>query len=204
MKIKQEKLIKKFLIEKFEEEKGLSLYHNQTIKLNFLIDNIRDKTKNQRKTLINTILPRIALYKMLEESDIDEASSYEYVRKYMTNFVASKKHSSIVKMEKVPGFYAIYRSIFLNIMRKTDLQKSIQEKGKNYFNITITKCLWHTACVENGCPNLCRLFCDVDDITYGGLKKKDFQERKHLVMEQIAVIFTCLRNSLIKYNFYIV
>ena len=81
MKIKQEKLIKKFLIEEFEEEKGLSLYHNQTIKLNFLIDNIRDKTKNQRKTLINTILPRIALYKMLEESDIDEALSYEYVRK---------------------------------------------------------------------------------------------------------------------------
>ncbi len=180
MKIKQEKLIKKFLIEKFEEEKGLSLYHNQTIKLNFLIDNIRDKTKNQRKTLINTILPRIALYKMLEESDIDEASSYEYVRKYMTNFVASKKHSSIVKMEKVPGFYAIYRSIFLNIMRKTDLQKSIQEKGKNYFNITITKCLWHTACVENGCPNLCRLFCDVDDITYGGLKKIGFSRTKTL------------------------
>lgn len=167
MKIKQEKLIKKFLIEEFEEEKGLSLYHNQIIKLNFLIENIRNKTKNQRKTLINTILPRIALYKILEESDIDEVSSYEYVRKYMTNFVATKKHSSMLKMEKVPGFYAIYRSIFLKIMRKTDLQKSNQEKGENYFNVTITKCLWHTACVENGCPNLCPLFCDVDDITYG-------------------------------------
>ena len=180
MKIKQEKLIKKFLIEEFEEEKGLSLYHNQIIKFNFLIENIRDKTKNQRKTLINTILPRIVLYKILEESDIDEVSSYEYVRKYMTNFVASKKHSSMLKMEKVPGFYAIYRSIFLKIMRKTDLQKSNQEKGKNYFNVTITKCLWHTACVENGCPNLCPLFCDVDDITYGGLKKIGFSRTKTL------------------------
>lgn len=180
MKIKQEKLIKKFLIEEFEEEKGLSLYHNQIIKLNFLIENIRNKTKNQRKTLINTILPRIALYKILEESDIDEVSSYEYVRKYMTNFVATKKHSSMLKMEKVPGFYAIYRSIFLKIMRKTDLQKSNQEKGKNYFNVTITKCLWHTACVENGCPNLCPLFCDVDDITYGGLKKIGFSRTKTL------------------------
>lgn len=180
MKIKQEKLIKKFLIEEFEEEKGLNLYHNQIIKLNFLIENIRNKTKNQRKTLINTILPRIALYKILEESDIDEVSSYEYVRKYMTNFVATKKHSSMLKMEKIPGFYAIYRSIFLKIMRKTDLQKSNQEKGKNYFNVTITKCLWHTACVENGCPNLCPLFCDVDDITYGGLKKIGFSRTKTL------------------------
>lgn len=180
MKIKQEKLIKKFLIEEFEEEKGLNLYHNQIIKLNFLIENIRNKTKNQRKRLINTILPRIALYKILEESDIDEVSSYEYVRKYMTNFVATKKHSSMLKMEKIPGFYAIYRSIFLKIMRKTDLQKSNQEKGKNYFNVTITKCLWHTACVENGCPNLCPLFCDVDDITYGGLKKIGFSRTKTL------------------------
>lgn len=180
MKIKQEKLIKKFLIEEFEEEKGLNLYHNQIIKLNFLIENIRNKTKNQRKTLINTILPRIALYKILEESDIDEVSSYEYVRKYMTNFVATKKHSSMLKMEKILGFYAIYRSIFLKIMRKTDLQKSNQEKGKNYFNVTITKCLWHTACVENGCPNLCPLFCDVDDITYGGLKKIGFSRTKTL------------------------
>lgn len=98
----------------------------------------------------------------------------------MTNFVASKKHSSMVKIEKVPGFYTIYRNIFLKIMRKTDLQKSNQEKGKNYFNVTITKCLWHTACVENGCPNLCPLFCDVDDITYGGLKKIGFSRTKTL------------------------
>lgn len=51
----------------------------------------------------------------------------------MTNFVVSKKHSSMVKIEKVPGFYTIYRNIFLKIMRKTDLQKSNQEKGKKLF-----------------------------------------------------------------------
>lgn len=55
----------------------------------------------------------------------------------MTNFVASKKHSSMVKIEKVPGFYTIYRNIFLKIICKTDLQKSNQEKGKNYFNVPL-------------------------------------------------------------------
>ena len=45
---------------------------------------------------------------------------------------------------------------------------------------TITKCLWHTACVENGCPELCRLFCDVDDVTYGGLNKIGFSRTKTL------------------------
>lgn len=65
-------------------------------------------------------------------------------------------------------------------MRITDLQESIQYHGKDYFDITIKKCLWHTACVENGCAKLCRLFCDVDDVTYGGLKKIGFTRTKTL------------------------
>ncbi len=65
-------------------------------------------------------------------------------------------------------------------MRTTDLQKNTQSSGKNYYDVTITKCLWHTACVENGCPELCRLFCDVDDVTYGGLKKIGFTRTKTL------------------------
>lgn len=46
--------------------------------------------------------------------------------------------------------------------------------------MTVKKCLWHTACVENGCEELCPLFCDVDDITYGGLKKIGFKRTKTL------------------------
>ena len=52
--------------------------------------------------------------------------------------------------------------------------------GKDYFDVTMKKCLWHTACVENGCEELCPLFCDVDDITYGGLKKIGFKRTKTL------------------------
>ncbi|MBE5960981.1 MAG: hypothetical protein E7256_06275 [Lachnospiraceae bacterium] len=77
-------------------------------------------------------------------------------------------------MEKVPGFYSIYSKVFLKIMRTTDLQVSTQKHGNGFYDITITKCLWHTACVENGCEELCRLFCDVDDVTYGGLRKIGF------------------------------
>lgn len=33
---------------------------------------------------------------------------------------------------------------------------------------TMKKRFWHTACIENNCEELCRLFCDVDNVTYGG------------------------------------
>lgn len=105
---------------------------------------------------------------------------YRYMRKYMMDIVAAKKHSSTAKMEIVPGFYSIYSKIFLKIMRTTDLQVSTQDSGKDYYDITITKCLWHTAGVENGCSELCSLFCDVDDVTYGGLKKLGFSRTKTL------------------------
>ena len=102
------------------------------------------------------------------------------MRKYMINKVAIKKNASMKKIELVPGFYTLYSKIFLNIMRKTDLQESTQKHDKNCFDVTISKCLWHTACVEYKCPKLCKLFCDVDNITYDNLKKIGITRTKTL------------------------
>lgn len=180
MKIKQQKQIKAFLIEEFGKDRGSVLFDEQEKVLNTIIKNTKNKSKNQMKTLINTILPRIALYKVLSKTGFTEDVVYEHMRKYMLDIVAAKKHASTAKMELIPGFYALYSNITLKIMRTTDLQESEQTHGKNYFNLTIKKCLWHTACVENGCAELCRLFCDVDNVTYGGLKKIGFTRTKTL------------------------
>ncbi len=180
MSIKQQKQVQAYLIEEFGKDKGGILFDRQEKTLNSLIENTKGKSKNQMKTLIQTILPRIALYKVLLKGDFSQEEAYQYMRKYMIDKVAKKKHSSTAKMEVVPAFYSIYSSVFLNIMRTTDLQKSTQKHGKDYFDVTITKCLWHTACVEHHCAELCRLFCDVDEVTYGGLKKIGFTRTKTL------------------------
>ena len=180
MKIKQQKQIQEFLMEEFGKNRGSRVFVEQEKVLRVLIDNTKGKSENQMKTLTQTILPRIALYKVLLNNDFSEKDVYACVRKYMMEKVAAKKHASTAKMEIVPGFYTIYSKIFLKIMRTTDLQESTQSSGKDYYDVTITKCLWHTACVENGCPELCRLFCDVDDVTYGGLKKIGFTRTKTL------------------------
>ena len=174
MKIKQQKQIKKFLFEEFGKEKGTVVFEKQNEVLKELITNTKNKSKNQMKTLTNTILPRIALYKVLQKEDLPKDEVTNYMRKYMIEKIAQKKHSSTAKMEIVPGFYSIYSKVFLKIMRTTDLQKSEQKCGKGFFDVTIKKCLWHTACIENDCPELWRLFCDVDNVTYGGLKKIGF------------------------------
>ena len=180
MNIKQQKQIKSYLTAELGEEKGKALFDSQSEILNTIIENTKGKTENQMKMLTGTILPRIALYKALQKDGFSEEEVYRYMQKYMLDIVAAKKHSSPAKMEIVPGFYSIYSKTFLKIMKTTDLQVSTQNSGKDFYDVTITKCLWHTACVENGCEELCRLFCDVDDVTYGGLKKIGFTRTKTL------------------------
>ena len=180
MRVKQQKQIRKFLIEEFGKDKGAALYSEQDKLLEILVKNTVNKSENQMKTLTQTILPRIALYKTLSKDDFSQEAVYEYMRKYMIDKIAAEKHLATAKMELVPGFYRIYSSIFLKIMRTTDLQESEQVCGNDYYDVTIKKCLWHTACVENGCENLCRLFCDVDNVTYGGLRKIGFTRTKTL------------------------
>ena len=130
--------------------------------------------------LVQTILPRIALYKAILKEGISDEMVYKHMQKYMIDIVARQKHLSTVKMEKVPGFYFLYSNIFLRIVRTSDLWESVQKCGKNYFDVTMKKCLWHTACVENDCEKLCYLFCDVDNVTYGGLNKIGFSRTKTL------------------------
>ncbi len=180
MKIKQQNQIKSFLTEEFGTDKGLELFGRQSKILGTIIANTKGKSKNQKKTLVQTILPRVSLFKALQEGGFSEDDTYERMRKYMTGKVAAQKHSFTARMEIIPGFFDIYKKIFLKIMRTSDLWESRQKYGDDFFDADITKCLWHTACLENGCPELCRLFCDVDDITYGGLKKMGFSRTKTL------------------------
>ena len=91
------------------------------------------------------------------KGDLVNDEVYKYTKRYMIDIVVKQKHLSMVKMEKIPCFYLIYSKIFLKVVRKTDLWESEQRHDKNTFDVTMKKCLWHTACVENGCENLCHL-----------------------------------------------
>ena len=66
MQSKQQKQIKVFLIQTFGGSRGDSLFSRQEKILDRLIKTAANRSKNQMKTLVQTILPRIALYKVLQ------------------------------------------------------------------------------------------------------------------------------------------
>ena len=44
--------------------------------------------------------------------------------------------------------------------------------GNGIWRVDMMKCPYHGTCVAYGCPELCRCFCDSDDISYTGLHPK--------------------------------
>ena len=93
MKIKQQNQIKTFLIEEFGVDSGNALFEKQEKILNEIIKNTKNKSKKQMETLIQTILPRIALYKALKE-EFDE-----------------EKFNSIIKLLKLDQSFNNYEMI---------------------------------------------------------------------------------------------
>ena len=193
--ITQQKQIRAFLTFELEQKKGEALFQKQAATLDAIIGKTTGKTKNQLAMLRQTILPRIALYQAFLNSGFSGEEATRHLKQYMLGVVAAKKHASMKRLEKLPGFYALYSHIFLHIMRTTDLQASIQQQGKGFYDVTITTCLWHTACTENGCAELCRLFCDVDDITYGNLQKIGFSRTQTLGYGQSCCDFHFFKKS---------
>lgn len=180
MRIRQQQDIEAFLRQRFELGQASTLFARQSALLDELVTKAHGKTNSQLKTLTQTILPRLALYKALVEALPSPEEARAHMRAYMTDVVAAQKHASTARMEKIPGFFWIYKQAFLNVMRTSDLWESTQTHGKDFFDADITRCLWHDACVENGCPELCPLFCDVDDVNYGNLSKLGFSHTKTL------------------------
>ena len=76
MKIRQESAIRRFLTEALGNEWGRAVIHRQQIILQALMDAMDSKTKNQRRTLARTILPRIALYTALSQDGVSQKEAY--------------------------------------------------------------------------------------------------------------------------------
>ncbi|WP_304943745.1 L-2-amino-thiazoline-4-carboxylic acid hydrolase [Vallitalea guaymasensis] len=180
-----------FLVEKFGEDKGNHLFSLQQARLEELLNKTRGKTEKQMKTLRNTIMPRIALYQILQESGIEQQKSYDIVKEYMVDVVCARMKKQFRRMEKIPFFYKIFKkNIINNLLKGGNWESELIHDDSKSFTAHVHKCLWYDATVENGCPELCRAFCECDDINFDVFKKIDFYREGALGMGADKCDFT--------------
>jgi hypothetical protein len=166
--------LQEFSIQKYGLDRGTELNKLASKKLDICIQNIREKSSNQKKTLVNTILPRIAYYKCLQELDYSKDKAFNFINEYMKN-VGEITNNKIRKIEKIPMFFILGgKSIYRNMLGNDNWIIEGIECSSRKIAFNIHKCLWFDACTENECPELCEVFCNVDLISYGNLKKMTF------------------------------
>lgn len=168
--------MEKFLIDKYGESKGKELWGLTNDKVTELMDKTNLATSKDRKdTLKNVIFSKPALYLVLQEKGLSKEEAYDVVYEFLHTVVCVKSKKQYQTIEKIPCFFTIFKKAFIGKMTKSDLWTgSLKYSGKDSFEVDITRCLWHDACNEAGCPEVCKLFCGNDDENFGELRKVKF------------------------------
>ncbi len=183
--------MKIFLMETFGDEKGQIIYKKQQKRLEKLLKETTGKTKKQRKTLRKTIMPRIALYQILQEQGLSKEDAYNVVKTYMVDVVCARMSNQFKKVDKLPFVYFLLKkNILKNLLKGENWEAELIREDKEGFTAHVHQCLWYDATVENGCPELCRAFCECDDINFDAFSKVDFYREGALGMGATKCDFT--------------
>lgn len=126
------------------------------------------------------LYPTMAYYKALRNLGYNEAETLMYVRKETVKAAEIKKADQ-AKVVNMPYAYLMYRLFVKGVMKKNfpDVgweTEWVRCDGKEiHFNLK--RCIYKDLCEHEGCPELCSVFCENDEIAFSGLLPKIRFER---------------------------
>ena len=129
-------------------------------------------SKERLRHLESQIIPSIAIYETLQtvmpkDEALNAVHGYVEERAY-------RLKKTFLRLMRIPGLYKKVPGIFAKQTPKffgnsADFEANEIRTTGGVWRIDMTRCPYHDECVRYGCPELCRCFCDSDDITYDGL-----------------------------------
>lgn len=155
-----------------------------------------DASKEKQQHLENQILPGIAIYETLQIV-MPKDAALQTVHGYVEQHAHTAKKVFLALMH-IPGLYRAVPGIFAKQAPKLFgtaagfAAHEIQTSG-GVWRIDMIKCPYHDTCVKYGCPELCRCFCDSDDISYDGLHPKLYWRRTKTIGRGDELCDFCLK-----------
>ncbi len=148
-------------------------------RLNALLAENAGASKEKQYHLKRQILPGIAAY--------EPCSGSCRKRRHCKPFTAMwsgwrERAQTACRPLHIPGVYRLVPGVFVKSTRSAfgpaaGLMEKELQTGSGVWRVDMMKCPYHDTCAEYGCPELCRCFCDSDDISYTGLHPKLIWER---------------------------
>ena len=149
-------------------------------RLNALLAENAEASKEKQYLLKRQILPGIAAYEALQRV-MPKEEALQIVHGYVER-LARTSHKQIATLLHIPGLYRLVPGVFVKSTRSVfgtaaGFDPKELQVGNGIWRVDMMKCPYHDTCTEYGCPELCRSFCDSDDISYTGLHPKLIWER---------------------------
>lgn len=160
----------------FGGEKGSELFQSTDDIYHELMSNADDRGNEAiRWHITHSIYPVMAYYMALRKAGYEKDQALEYVRK-ITHEAAEKGKEQNEKLAKMPLTYLMYRLAIKSVMNKNFpaegwdiewIRNDVQE-----IHLDMKRCIYDELTRQHGCPELCCVYCENDDITFAGLMPK--------------------------------
>lgn len=175
-------------IEFFGEEQGQNVF-GKTLEIYRELTRKGDYRNNDAIKYHMTVklFPAMSYYKALQAFGIDDA--IEKVRTETRKAALINKQKN-AKFARMPFVFTMYR-----MGVKKHMAKNFPPEGwktewvrcdGNEIHFNLCSCLYYDICTENGCPELCQVYCENDNIAFSGLMPKIRFERAGTIGEGAA------------------
>lgn len=173
--------LEKDCIEKLGSERGRAVFQKTEAAYQSLLHQVNDrKNKAVQEHLEQKLLPPLAFYRTLQSEGILQEKAFALVREESRKAAEIKK-DKMKGLAKMPFAYTIYRLSVKKYMRKNFPEEGWHTKwvscnGKE-IHFDLHRCLYWEVTNALGCPELCSIYCENDDISFSGLMPKIRFER---------------------------
>ena len=168
-------------VQTFGAEKGSAIFQQTEALYQKLLSGADYKNSDAVKEhLQRKLFPPMAYYKVLCANGISKEKALEYV-KQETHKAASVKRDEMKKLTNLPFAYSIYRMGVKKHMRKNFPDAGWQTEwircDRKEIHFNLHRCIYRDLTNQYGCPELCCVYCENDDISFSGLMPRIRFER---------------------------
>lgn len=148
-----------------------------------LLQEYADVPDSHKKHLYESILPRVAMYRALQEC-MTQDEALQIIDETIRT-VAAKLIKSVGWLAHVPGVPAFFIKHFGSEVKKSfgpsaGFKQEFYEDSARKLRFDITQCPYCNTCTELGCPELTQTFCNSDVYVYGNIPNITFKRTQTL------------------------
>lgn len=173
------------LEEKYGKKNAQAILTKALARYGELLEENKDEPKEYHMHTRERIYPSVALFDALLAEGVGRKQAEDFVTDYY-RWRSGGMASKVRAIFKIPGLYKLVPKVFYSMTEKSfgpqaGFTSENQYLSKDEMHFDMVRCPYHDKCVQYGCPEIVKGFCDADDICYGDMHPKVSWDRTRTI-----------------------